>query len=66
MMQKFAEDHQPTMDALFERLRGRSVAEITFELEREIASWGGSMPDGELTRIATAISNGERVVLRAG
>jgi hypothetical protein len=56
-MQKFADDHQPTMDALVERLTGRSVAEITPQVEQEIAGWGVSMSDGELTRIATAISN---------
>lgn len=65
-MRKFADDHQSAMDALSERLTGRPVSEITPEVEREIASWGASMSDGEMTRIATAISNGERVILRAG
>ncbi|MCV6969796.1 hypothetical protein [Mycobacterium bohemicum] len=65
-MQKFADDHQSAMDALFERLAGRSVSEITPEVEREIASWGVSMSDGAVTRIANAISDRERVILRAG
>jgi len=66
MMQKFADDHQPEMDELFRRYNGRSVDEVKPAVKREMASWGGSMSDAAVTRVATAISNGERVVLRGG
>ncbi|MGV0047286.1 hypothetical protein ACRU13_21755 [Mycobacterium colombiense] len=65
-MQKIADDNQPQMDDLFRRYAGRSVEEIKPAVEREIASWGGSMSDDGLTRIATAISEGQRVILRGG
>jgi hypothetical protein len=66
MMQKIADDHQLKMDDLFGRYKGRSVAEVKPAVAREMATWGGSMSDTELTRVATAISNGQRVVLRGG
>jgi hypothetical protein len=65
-MQQIADENQSQMDDLFRRYTGRSVEEIKPALEREIASWGGSMSDDGLTRIATAISEGQRVILQGG
>lgn len=57
---------QPKMDALTRKYKGRPVEEVERAIQREIKSWGGSAPDrSELTKWATAISNGERVIVRA-
>jgi hypothetical protein len=66
MMEKIADDHQPEMDQLFHRYKGRSVDEVKPAVERAVASWGLSMNDAALARVATAIGNGQRVVLRGG
>lgn len=64
-LREFARRHQPRMDALTEQYRGRAIEEIKPVIEREMSQWGGSFSDdAELTRVATAISKGERVVLR--
>jgi hypothetical protein len=53
------------MDALAEQYKGRPVAEIKPVVDSELRRWGGSIPgDAELTRVATAISQGQRVILR--
>lgn len=64
-MQKFADQNQPKMDDLFEQYQGRPVEEIKPSIQREMESWGGSMSDDAVTRVATAISEGQRVKLRA-
>lgn len=62
---QFAEENQPKMDALLQTYKGRPVSEIKPVVQREMDRWGGSLSDdAELTRIATAISEGTRVILR--
>lgn len=56
--------HQPELDALLRRHKGKPVDEVKPIVRREMSRWEGDVPDAELTRIATAISQGERVVLR--
>lgn len=64
-LKEFAEKNQPKMDSLLQRYSGRPVAEIKPLIKREMDRWGGSLSgDAELTKIATAISKGRRVVLR--
>jgi hypothetical protein len=64
-LKQFAAHNQPKMDALTEEYKGRPVAEIKPIVDRELKRWGGSIPDdAELTRVATAISEGQRVILR--
>lgn len=64
-VEEFARTNQPKMDALTEQYRGCSIEEIKPVVEREMKRWGGSFSDdAELTRVATAISEGERVVLK--
>lgn len=63
-LREFVRKNQPKMDALTDRLRGHSIQEIKPVVQREMSSWGGSLSDdAELTRVATAISRGERVLL---
>ena len=65
VIQQFADDHQPDMDALTQQYAGRPVSEIKPVIEREMAIWGTSLSDDdELMRVATAISEGQRVILR--
>jgi hypothetical protein len=62
---QWSDDHQPKMDALTEELTGQPVDEIKPVVDRAMRSWGGEISDdAELERIATAISQGERVILR--
>lgn len=64
-VEKFASDNQPRMDALTDQYQGRPVSEIKPIIDRELKRWGGSISDdAELTRVATAISEGQRVILR--
>lgn len=64
-LREFARNNQPKMDALTERYQGRAIEEIKPVVEREMSRWGGSFSDdAELTRVAMAISKGERVLLR--
>ncbi|WP_100458691.1 hypothetical protein [Mycobacteroides abscessus] len=64
-LKEFARKHQPKMDAFTRKYKERPVDEVARALQREIKSWGGSAPDrAELTQWATAISKGERVILK--
>lgn len=64
-LKEFARKNQPRMDEFKRKYKGRPVDEIERALQREIKSWGGSAPDrAELTQWATAISRGERVILK--
>ena len=63
--EEFIRRHQPELDALLRRHKGKPVEEVKPIVRREMSRWEGSVPDAELTRIATAISQGERVILRA-
>lgn len=61
---EFARNNQPKMDAFTEQHKGRPVAEIKSAVQREMEGWGGSFSDdAELTRVATAISEGQQVIL---
>jgi hypothetical protein len=63
--EEFADQHQSDMDELSQRFNGRPVDEIKPVLDSEMTRWGGSFSDdAELTRVATAISQGEDVKLR--
>ncbi|TXI55949.1 hypothetical protein [Mycolicibacter arupensis] len=62
--EEFIRRRQPEIDALFRRHKGKPVEEVKPILRRETSRWEGDVPDAELTRMATAISQGERVVLR--
>ncbi|MCZ0731164.1 hypothetical protein [Mycolicibacterium iranicum] len=63
-LKDFTRRNQPKMDALTERYKGRPIEEIRAVVQREMKRWGASVSDSEeLTRIATAISRGERVRL---
>lgn len=64
-LEEFARHNQSKMDALTERYKGRPVEEIKPIVDRELKRWGGAISDdAELTRVATAISEGQRVMLR--
>jgi hypothetical protein len=64
-VEQFAANNQPRMDALTEQYKGHPVEEIKPIVDSELRRWGGSIDgDAELTRIATAISEGQRVILR--
>jgi hypothetical protein len=66
-MQEFADNHQSRMDSFSRQYAGRPVSDIKPVLAQELASWGASLSgDAGLTRITTAISEGQAVVLRAG
>jgi hypothetical protein len=66
-IQEWADDHQPDMDALTQQYAGQPVSEIKPVIKSEMDRWGGSLSDdAELTRVATAISEGQRVILRPG
>lgn len=57
---------QPILDRIHERYAGRPVDEIKPVLAREWTegTGGGSISDPDLTRYASVISNGRRIVLR--
>jgi hypothetical protein len=65
-LQELTDRNQPKMDALTEQYAGHPVAEIKPIVEQELAGMGLSFSGdaGELTRIATAISEGQQVILR--
>ncbi|MCV7422989.1 hypothetical protein H7K45_20765 [Mycobacterium yunnanensis] len=66
-MQQFAEDHQAEMDALSEQYAGQPVADVAVAVRQMMDRWPGKLSsEDELTRIATAISQGQRVLLRGG
>lgn len=66
-IKEFADRNQPKLDSLLRHYEGRPVSEIKPVLSQEMARWGCSpSDDAELTRIATAISEGTRVLLRPG
>lgn len=66
-LKELTDRNQPKMDALTEQYAGHPVAEIKPIVKQELTrmglSWSG---DAELIRIATAISQGQQVVLRPG
>lgn len=57
---------QKVLDSMAARYKGRPVVEIKPVLKRELAQFGGSMPDAELTKYATAISEGTPIRTRVG
>lgn len=65
-LEEFAKRNQSKMDALTEQYAGHPVEEIKPIVEQELARMGASISDdAELTRVATAISQGEQVILQA-
>lgn len=64
-LEEFANRNQSRMDALTEQYAGRPVEEIKPIVEQELERMGASISgDAELTRVATAISRGEQVILQ--
>lgn len=57
---------QPILDGVFNELSGRPVEEIKPVLKKrwEAGNDGASLTEPELTKYATEISNGRRIILR--
>jgi hypothetical protein len=56
---------QKMFDAVFRRHAGQPVPDVKEALKRELKRGGADITDPELTNIATAISEGTRIKVRA-
>ncbi|AGB23003.1 hypothetical protein Mycsm_02670 [Mycobacterium sp. JS623] len=56
---------QKMFDTVFRRHAGKSVPDVKDALKREFKRGGADITDPELTKIATAISEGTRIRVRA-
>ncbi|GAA1583052.1 hypothetical protein GCM10009828_003920 [Actinoplanes couchii] len=66
-MDRFNTRMQPVMDKVFEECSGRPVDEVRPLLTRHWTADGGNpIPEPHLTQWATAISQGQRIVLQNG